>query len=290
MSLSITDDACKSLNRVKGASYYLPKEGKPNPVITSFERDVKLFYAFMQQQQQQQHRQQQRHQSSQQTSTLREPPSKAANTLSDLVDKYRPLLPFGHFAEKFLEIAKFLVNLDRHDLAAWQVYARLVSDDVAKSRAVENIFQIESAKEFEDAFFPGGRVLFASFYSCVIIYRTQISALKKIQNRNNTVAYFSPPGLQSAPEEVVKYKLRGLAGFFQSVFDHLCQSDPRLINCGRSVEKSVKLLQLLQFFTQLLLPIEMYYWAVYNGTIAIYNISRKLMTAGFSSKVNGLID
>ena len=54
MSLSIKDDACKSLNRVKGASYYLPKEGKPNPVITSFERDVKLFYSFMQQQQQKQ--------------------------------------------------------------------------------------------------------------------------------------------------------------------------------------------------------------------------------------------
>ena len=93
------------------------------------------------------------------------------------------------------------------------------------------------------------------------------------------------PGLQSSPEGVVKYKLRALAGFFQSVFDHLRQSDPRLVNYDRSVEKSIKLLQLLQFFTQLLLPVEMYYWAVYNGTIAIYNIARKLMTAGYSSKV-----
>ena len=148
MSLFISDDACKNLNRVKGASYYLPKEGKPNPVITSFERDVKLFYAFMQQQQQQQQRQQQ--------TSSREPPSKAANALSDLVDKYRPLLPFNLFADKFLEIAKFLVSIGRHELAAWQVFARLVSDDLAKAQHLESIFHIQSVNEFEDAFFPGG--------------------------------------------------------------------------------------------------------------------------------------
>ena len=157
MSLSIKDDACKSLNRVKGASYYLPKEGKPNPVITSFERDVKLFYSFMQQQQQiLRHQQRNPHY---QSTALREPPSKAANSLSDIVDKYRPLVPFQLFAEKFLEIATFLVDLDRHDLAAWQVYARLITDDVAKAENLQNIFDIESAKEFEIAFFPGGTIL-----------------------------------------------------------------------------------------------------------------------------------
>ena len=96
---------------------------------------------------------------------------------------------------------------------------------------------------------------------------------------------FISSGLQTAVQEVVKYKLRGLVGLFQSVFDHLCQSDPRLINCDLTIENSVKLMQLLQYFTQLLLPLEKFYWAVYNGTIAIYNIARRLMTAGFSSKV-----
>ena len=152
MSTSIKDDACKSLNRVKGASYYLPKEGKPNPVITSFERDVKLFYSFVQQQQQQQ-RQRQRQQQQQ---VLRDPPSKAANNLGDLVDKYRPLVPFPLFAERFLEIGSFLVDSNRHDLAAWQVYARLITDDVVKSESLRNIYDIGSAQQFESVFFPAG--------------------------------------------------------------------------------------------------------------------------------------
>ena len=96
---------------------------------------------------------------------------------------------------------------------------------------------------------------------------------------------FASSGLDSSTESIVKYKLRAIAGFFQSIFDDVRQSDPRLVNTEKSVEKAVKLLQLLQFFTQLLLPHETYFWAVFNGTIAIYNIARKLMTAGFSSKV-----
>jgi len=198
MSLSITDDACKALNRVKGASYYLPKEGKPNPVITSFERDVKLFYTFMQQQQQQQQRQRQRHQQPQQTSTLREPPSKAANALSDLVDKYRPLLPFNHFAEKFLEIAKFLVSMGRHDLAAWQVFARLVSDDVARAPNLESIFQIESAKEFEAAFFPAGNHFQAANNNSDILNQV----FNQLQKRSSSTSFGVWRGFSSQPSTI----------------------------------------------------------------------------------------
>uniref|UniRef100_A0A8C6QEJ8 Cilia and flagella associated protein 54 n=1 Tax=Nannospalax galili TaxID=1026970 RepID=A0A8C6QEJ8_NANGA len=79
------------------------------------------------------------------------------------------------------------------------------------------------------------------------------------------------------------FQFRALSGKNICNYQLVCDSDVNLQN-KESVSRCLQILSSLRFIMQLALPQEHLCWIIFNGTIYIYTICRKLMIIGYSSK------
>ncbi|XP_072511744.1 cilia- and flagella-associated protein 54 isoform X2 [Notamacropus eugenii] len=91
---------------------------------------------------------------------------------------------------------------------------------------------------------------------------------------------FFPSGLENTHSNLT---FRALEGKCICTYQMVCASDPRLQN-EVSVSQCFNILSSLQLIMQVALPQEKLCWIIYNGTIHIYTICRKLMIIGLSAK------
>ncbi|XP_036433426.1 cilia- and flagella-associated protein 54 [Colossoma macropomum] len=119
------------------ASYY-GKIDKSNPVISSFEKDLKEFKLHMKR--------------------VRDSPSfdhssysRGSMKLFDIWKKYEPRLPTPYFHERLLHIADFLFASKFVRLAQWQGYRRYLHHF-----CTAGLESIKDVQQFKQSFFPGG--------------------------------------------------------------------------------------------------------------------------------------
>uniref|UniRef100_A0A8C6QD26 Cilia- and flagella-associated protein 54 n=1 Tax=Nannospalax galili TaxID=1026970 RepID=A0A8C6QD26_NANGA len=91
---------------------------------------------------------------------------------------------------------------------------------------------------------------------------------------------FFPKGFGN---ETATLTFRALSGKNICNYQLVCDSDVNLQN-KESVSRCLQILSSLRFIMQLALPQEHLCWIIFNGTIYIYTICRKLMIIGYSSK------
>ncbi|XP_016281220.2 cilia- and flagella-associated protein 54 isoform X2 [Monodelphis domestica] len=84
-------------------------------------------------------------------------------------------------------------------------------------------------------------------------------------------------------DESAKLTFHALQGKCISQYQIICATDP-CFKRELSVEQCFKILSVFRLMMQITLPYEHLCWIVYNGTIHIYTICRKLMTIGQSAK------
>ncbi|XP_044535095.1 cilia- and flagella-associated protein 54 [Gracilinanus agilis] len=84
-------------------------------------------------------------------------------------------------------------------------------------------------------------------------------------------------------DESAKLTFHALQGKCISQYQIICASDPCFKN-EQSAEQCFKILSVFRLMMQIALPYERLCWIVYNGSIHIYTICRKLMTIGQSAK------
>ncbi|XP_017572344.1 cilia- and flagella-associated protein 54 [Pygocentrus nattereri] len=121
------------------ASYY-GKLDKSNPVISSFEKDLKEFKLHMKR--------------------VRDSPSfdhssfsRGSMKLFDIWKKYEPRLPTPYFHERLLQIADFLFASKFFRLAQWQGYRRYLHHF-----CTSGLESIKDVEQFKQSFFPEGFV------------------------------------------------------------------------------------------------------------------------------------
>ncbi|XP_073413034.1 cilia- and flagella-associated protein 54 isoform X2 [Dendrobates tinctorius] len=121
------------------AAFYGAIDGK-NPVIATFDNDIKEFLGFMRKLQ-------------------RAPPGEAqqqdhrrgSNTLFHIWVKYKPRLPAWYYQEKLLKVGDSLAQIREYKLALFQCYGRYLEQFCSL-----DIDEISDVEQFKSTFFPNG--------------------------------------------------------------------------------------------------------------------------------------
>ncbi|XP_053442300.1 cilia- and flagella-associated protein 54 [Nycticebus coucang] len=208
------------------AVFYGPLDAK-NPLLASFEKDIRELLGFMKKKKALATTEQQRQE-------LRR---RCATSLFGIWTKYAPRLPIDYYNQKLLKVGDSLFQMKEYKLALLQCYGRYLqqfSTNFDENKADVN--------QFKAIFFPRG-----------------------FEDKTAGLTFQALSG-----KNMCKYQL-------------VCDSDVDLQN-KESVIQCLHILSSLRLIMQVALPQEHLCWIIFNGTIYIYTICRKLMVIGQSSK------
>ncbi|XP_078006547.1 cilia- and flagella-associated protein 54 [Phascolarctos cinereus] len=105
-----------------------------------------------------------------------------------------------------------------------------------------------------------------------------------VEETEMNVSQFKSIFFPNGPEDKnSSLTFRALEGKCICIYQVICASDPDL-QSEISVSQCFNMLSSLRLIMQVALPQERLYWIIYNGTIHIYTLCRKLMVIGLSAK------
>ncbi|XP_063783817.1 cilia- and flagella-associated protein 54 isoform X2 [Pseudophryne corroboree] len=147
-----------------------------NPVIATFENEIKQFIGFMRKLQRAPpgdgHRQEHR---------------RGSGTLFHIWVKYKPRLPAWYYQEKLLKVGDSLVQINEHKLALFQCYERYLEQFCSVD--IDDIIDVD---QFKSIFFPSGtndKKAALTFHAlqgrCICIYQLVKTSDANLQNEDS---------------------------------------------------------------------------------------------------------
>lgn len=138
MAAILRSAAAAASNKGMPSSFY--NKDKPNPVLQSLDKEIKMFMGFIK-----------KRNAAGYKKPDEEAQSRPADTLFEIWNKYEPRLPKSYYQEKLLEVGDFLMSSKEYSLALWQCYDRYLMyfGDI-------DVEQITDVETFKSIFFPQG--------------------------------------------------------------------------------------------------------------------------------------